>query len=46
MTLIEQIKQFLDNQTYTQREIAAQPGVNPGALSVKRSNITTTNNVR
>ena len=33
MTLIEQIKQLLDNQTYTQREIAAQSGVNPGALS-------------
>ena len=33
MTLINQIKQLLDNQTYTQREIAAQSGVNPGALS-------------
>ena len=33
MTLIEQIKQFLDNQVHTQREIAAQAGISAGALS-------------
>lgn len=33
MTLIEQIKQLLDNQVHTQREIAAQAGISAGALS-------------
>lgn len=30
MTLIEQIKQLLDNQVHTQREIAAQAGISAG----------------
>lgn len=33
MTLINQIKQLLDNQIYTQREIAMQSGISAAALS-------------
>lgn len=43
MTLINQIKQILDNQTYSQREIAQQAGINASALSTYLKGIYTGN---